>query len=90
MASPTTPDVARGTTHSITITVNGRPVEVSGPRVTGAEIKQAAITAGVPIDMGFQLLEEESEHHTKVIGDTDTVEVHKGSTFLALAPDDNS
>ena len=33
--------------HEVVITVNEKPVPISGPRVTGLQIKEAAIAAGV-------------------------------------------
>jgi hypothetical protein len=76
--------------HVVAILVNEQRVEIEGPRVTGADIKAAAISQGLPIDPGFQLIEELQHGRTQVVGDTDTVTVHPGSRFLALAPDDNS
>jgi hypothetical protein len=80
----------QGHRHPVTILVNEQPVEVLGPRTTGREIKQAAIDAGLPIDLGFQLVEEMAHGRTRIVGDTDIVEVRPRSRFLALAPDDNS
>lgn len=76
--------------HDVEITVNGKPVKVLGPRITGLAIKQAAIAQGVSIQLDFVLSEEIGERRTKVVGDTDDVTVHPGSKFIAVAPDDNS
>ena len=76
--------------HVVSILVNDQPVHVNGPKVTGLQIKEAAILAGLKIDLGFQLIEELPHDRTRIIGDDETVEVHVGSRFLALAPDDNS
>ncbi len=76
--------------HVVTIEVNGHPVKIEGPRVTGAQIKVAAIAQGVPIQSDFQLSEELGDHRTRVVGDNDVVAVHEGSRFVAVAPDDNS
>lgn len=76
--------------HHVTITVNERPVVVTGPRLTGLEIKQAAVTQGVPIRIDFLLSEELPNGRTRIVGDTDTVTVTKHSRFDAVAPDDNS
>jgi hypothetical protein len=76
--------------HPVRILINEQPVEVAGPRASGLDIKEAAIHAGLPIDLGFQLIEELPHGRTRVIGDADVVEVRPGSRFLALAPDDNS
>ena len=77
-------------THEVTISVNERPVTVEGPRITGREIKMAAIAQGVPIQADFVLTEERPHGPGRVIGDDDVVTVHPGSRFTAIAPDDNS
>jgi hypothetical protein len=74
----------------ITITVNERPVSIAGPQVSGLEIKQAAIHAGVQIQLDFVLSEELANGRTRIVGDADTVTVNKNSRFDAVAGDDNS
>jgi hypothetical protein len=76
--------------HLVDITVNTKPVELDGPKATGLEIKEAAIAQGVQIDLTFQLSEKLGPHKTTIIGDTDTVTLHKGEEFVAVADDDNS
>jgi hypothetical protein len=76
--------------HEVSILVNDQVVKVPGPRATGLEIKESAIRQGLPIDLGFQLIEELPHDRTRVVGDSDVVEVRNDSRFLALAPDDNS
>ena len=76
--------------HIVTITVNEEPVNISGPKATGRQIKEAAIAQGVKIDFGFVLSEEIGPHRTRIVGDNDEVTVRKGSRFVAVAPDDNS
>lgn len=83
---PQVPDKAR----TVTVTVNNKPVKVKGHRVTGLEIKEAAIAQGVQIDTGFQLSEELPSGETRIVGDTDPVTVNKHSVFTAVAGDDNS
>jgi uncharacterized Zn-binding protein involved in type VI secretion len=73
----------------VTVEVNGKPVALDDNRVTGLEIKQAAIAQGVEIELEF-ILVEETKHGGRVIGDTDTVTVNKKSRFTANADDDNS
>ena len=70
--------------------VNDRAVNVQGPRITGLEIKQAAIAQGVLIQLSFVLYEELGNHHTKTISDSEMVTVHPQSRFVAIANDDNS
>jgi Multiubiquitin len=83
---------ATGLAHGklVAIFVNEGSIEVAGPRTTGLAIKEAAIRAGLPIDPGFQLIEELPHGRTRVVGDEDVIEVRTGSRFLAIAPDDNS
>jgi hypothetical protein len=76
--------------HAVQITVNKNPVLIDGPRVTGLQIKEAAIAQGVNIQLPFQLTEELGNRQRRVVGDSDVVTVHKGSKFFAVAGDDNS
>ena len=76
--------------HLVEITVNERIVQVDGPRITGLEIKRAAITQGVPIQLDFVLSEEFPNGRSQIIGDSDLVTVNKNSRFLAVPNDDNS
>ena len=76
--------------HVVDIIVNKHPVRVRGPEATGLQIKEAAIDQGVKIQISFQLSEKLGDHKTKVIGDTDTVTLHEGAVFVAVAEDDNS
>ncbi len=76
--------------HAVEITVNNKPVMIDGPRVTGLQIKEAAIAQGVSIQVSFQLSEELGNRQRRVVGDGDVVTVHKGSRFFAVAGDDNS
>lgn len=85
---PEKPDEPK--THPVDVHVNERPVELPDRSVTGAQIKQAAIAQGVPIQPDFVLVEELGHGRTKVIGDEDTVRVNKQSRFLANDGDDNS
>lgn len=75
---------------AVDITVNKKPVTIPGPRVTGLQIKEAAIAQGVAIQLSFQLSEELSDRQRRIVGDNDVVTVHKGSKFFAVAGDDNS
>ena len=75
--------------RTVVIHVNERPVTVPH-RLTGLEIKEAAIAQGVPIQLDFVLSEELNDRRTKIIGDSDTVSVNEHSRFVAVAPDDNS
>lgn len=74
----------------VTIEVNGREVVVPDREVTGVEIKQAAISTGVAIQLNFVLQLELANGTSKVIGDNVTIRVHPHMSFTAIAPDDNS
>ena len=76
---------------SVTVTVNRKPVTLSSHRVTGLEIKQAAIAQGVDIELDFQLTEEARDGHpARVIADDKAITVTKHSVFTANDADDNS
>ena len=76
--------------HVVEITVNEKSVQVNGPRITGLEIKQAAIAQGIPIQLDFVLSEELPGNRSRIVGDNDVVTVNKHSRFLAVPNDDNS
>lgn len=76
--------------HDVTVHVNETPVTLPGPKVTGTDIKRAAIAQGVQMDMDFILQEELENGRTQQIGDDDVITINKNSQFLAVAPDDNS
>ena len=76
--------------HLVDITVNKKTVRIRGPKATGLQIKEATIAQGVQIELSFQLTEKLGDHKTKIVGDTDTVTVHEGAVFVAVADDDNS
>jgi hypothetical protein len=77
-------------THDVTFQVNDMPVTMRGPRVTGLEIKQAAIAAGVPIQLDFVLSEESNANRTRIVPDEEPVTINPTSSFDAVAGDDNS
>lgn len=76
--------------HEVTVTVNNKPVTVTGPKITGMQIKEAAIAQGVQIELDFLLSEELPSGETRIVGDTDVVTINKHSKFTAVAGDDNS
>ncbi len=80
--------VGRG--HQVTVTVNNKPVVVTGPRVTGLQVKEAAIEQKVQIELDFLLSLELPNGETQIVGDSDTITVNKHSKFTAVADDDNS
>jgi hypothetical protein len=90
MAVSPAPDAAHHPDHEVEIKVNRKPVKIVGPTATGLQIKEAAIAAGIQIELSFQLSEKLPHRETRIIGDTDVVEVHHGLHFTAVAGDDNS
>ena len=90
----TMPDGPQGQAGSksktIEIEVNGNDVEMEKEKVTGLGIKEAAIAQGVNIQLGFVLQQELPNGSSKIIGDSDQVQLRKHLRFTAIAPDDNS
>lgn len=80
----------RAQPRKVEIFVNERPVQMEGHAATGLQVKEAAISSGVQIQLDFVLSEELEHRHTRVIGDTDIVHLRPGLRFVAVAPDDNS
>lgn len=74
----------------VTVLVNGKSVVLEKHRVTGLEIKQAAIAQGVEIELDFILVEERRNGDDRTIGNDDMITVTKNSVFTANAGDDNS
>jgi hypothetical protein len=81
------PDPGR---HEVRITVNGQFVVLAKHHVTGLEIKEAAIAAGVPIQPDFVLSEVLPSGEQRIIPDDHEVEVKTGDEFWAIPGDDNS
>lgn len=73
----------------VTIGVNGQQVEMPKEKVTGAEIKEAAIAAGVAIAPDFSLFLS-GKDGLEPIRDDETIKLKKGLEFSAVAPDDVS
>lgn len=76
---------------TVTVTVNNQPVTLPSHRVTGLQIKQAAIAQGVQIEEDFLLtLEAHGGRPARTIGDDDTITVTRHSVFTANDGDDDS
>ncbi len=76
---------------TVTITVNNKPVMLTRHRVTGLEIKQAAIAQGVDIEIDFILtLEAYEDEPARNIDDDEPITVTKHSVFIANDGDDDS
>jgi hypothetical protein len=82
-------DLEHRPSSPIPVTINNQTVQLPEREMTGLEIKQAAAEQGLPIDTGFQLSVKHGPRYD-VIGDTDTVRIHRNLEFLAVPPDDNS
>jgi hypothetical protein len=77
--------------REITVTVNNKPVTLADHRVSGLQVKQAAIDQGVEIQLDFLLtLEAHEGQPARSVGDDDTVTVTKHSVFTANDVDDDS
>ena len=74
----------------VEVTVNGRPVVLERPKLTGLEIKEAAIAQRVPIELSFVLQEELPNGHSRIVGDADVVHIKEHERFTAIPSDDNS
>ena len=72
----------------VQVTVNNQKVKIHTP-ATGLEIKQAAIGAGVQIELDF-ILDLERGDETVPIEDDQKVDLHDGDRFTAADGDDNS
>jgi hypothetical protein len=76
--------------REIHITVNRKwSVTIHGARQTGISIKEAAIAAGVLIQLDFLLSRKDGSKFWPV-GDDEKIRVHDGDEFRALDGDDNS
>jgi hypothetical protein len=83
--------VTDGQHLQVTVTVNNKPVVLESHRVTGLEIKRAAIQQGVDIQLDFHLvLEAHDGHPARRIDDDETITVTKHSVFSANDCDDDS
>lgn len=81
----------QGEHGSVTVTVNNKPVALPSHRVTGLEVKEAAIAQGVAIELDFLLtLEAHGGQPAKAVDNAETVTVTKESVFKANDGDDNS
>lgn len=82
---------AKEAKRTVTIEVNKRGVVLKKHRVSGLEIKQAAIDQGVPhVAIDFQLMEVGRAGAVRTIADSEVITVTKKSKFRMVAPDDNS
>lgn len=78
--------------RDVVVTMNRKyKVTLPSHRVTGREVKQAAIDQGVPIQIDFLLTMEANEATpARSVGDDEPVTVTKNTVFTANDGDDNS
>jgi hypothetical protein len=74
----------------VRITVNDQFVVVTSHDVTGLQIKEAAIAAGVAIQLDFVLSEVLPNSEQRIIPDDRRLGVKTGDQFWAIPGDDNS
>lgn len=74
----------------VRITVNEQYVVMPDKHATGAEIKQAAISAGVTIQPDFVLSEVRPNGEQKIVPDERKLSLNDGDEFWAIPGDDNS
>lgn len=70
----------------VTVSVNGTAVTVP-EKLTGEDLKEAAIKAGVPIQADFILYRKEGTNYTQIL-DEERINAHKGEEFRCVASDD--
>lgn len=92
MSEGTTTSAAIGAARDVQIhvLVNGQKVLLDQHEATGAEIKTAAIAAGVPIQPDFVLSEVLPSGKQKIVPDDKKIHVKDGDEFWAIPGDDNS
>jgi len=92
MAEPVAAPAAEVGDHSrpVQILVNDQKVVLPTDEATGAEIKAAAISGGVPIEPDWVLSEVLPDGKQKVVRDDKTVHLKDGDEFWAIPGDDNS
>ncbi len=94
MGQPTSVETSspgdRDRDRTFRVTVNDHDVVLTERRPTGAEIKAAAIAAGVPIQPDWVLSEVLPNGKQKIVPDDKQVSVKDGDAFWAVPGDDNS
>ena len=92
-----TPDVAQTIDQDakkhepVTVTVNTKLVTLPSHRVTGLQIKEAAIAQGVPIELDFELTwEAHGGHPAQNVTDDELITVDRHSVFTAVDNEEDS
>lgn len=81
--------------RTFAVLVNTHKVELGEKKMTGSQIKTAAIAQGAELEQDFQLSLKHQHGHGHgnrydIIGDDDKVKIEDGLEFVAVAGDDNS
>jgi hypothetical protein len=82
--------VFRASAPELKIFVNKKPVVLHVHHANGAEIKQAAISQGVNIQLDFNLFKIKEDGGLAPVNDNEVIKLHEGERFSATAPDDSS
>ena len=75
---------------TVEITVNEQLVTVSADRLTGKDIKQAAVDHGAIVDLEFVLSIEEEDGRPRIIREEEEVAVTSDTRIVAVPNDDYS
>lgn len=81
---------AQERSRPFSIKVNDQVVTLTDHHLTSAEIKAAAIAAGVPIQADFVLSRVLPNGKQKIVAEDKKVHVDEGDEFWAIPGDDNS
>lgn len=76
--------------HTITVSVNFKPVTFKEKEATGLQIKQTAIAQGVNIQADFVLFLDKGHGRRDAVRDNESVHLHPNQKFEAVPGDDNS
>lgn len=74
----------------VDIKINRKRVAIDGDDADGAQVKAAAIHQGVEIKSDFILSMKAKDGKWDIIGDRDTLDLHDGDEFRAVAPEEHS
>lgn len=76
--------------HTVTVSVNFKPVTFAQKEATGLQIKETAIAQGINIQPDFVLFLEKGSGRREAVRDSETVHLHPNQKFEAVPGDDNS
>lgn len=76
--------------HTVTVSVNFKPVTFKQKEATGLQIKETAIAQGVNIQSDFVLFLDKGNGRRDAVRDDEVVHLHPNQKFEAVPGDDNS